>query len=169
VPVGIFAPWHWVTLIAIIVVLFVGHERLPALGRALGRAVRNFMRAWKGIAQEPSLTEESRPKRRPAAAKAPSRQSSPSRPVAASGTIPLVRLLRFLLRSQRRRKLVFWSLLVLGIACVAALLADGFFSTSSFRAKAVAFLVLFVVGCVLLVAYRLSQRRGGKASSRPRG
>jgi len=166
---GILAPWHWVTLVVIIGVLFLGHKRLPGLGRALGQAVSSFKKAWKEGSQEPDLAEKPRPKRYPPSIKASSRQGPPrpAGPAAASSPRPAVGLLRFLLRSQRRRRLVFWSLLVLGIAYVAATLTDGLFSTGSFRSKAIAFLVFFVLGCVLLAVYRLSQRQKVKALSRP--
>ena len=153
---GILAPWHWVTLAAIIGVLFLGHRRLPGLGRALGQALSAFKRAWKEGAQRPNLAKESGPKRYPPSVVPSARQDS---------SRPRVGLLRLLLRTPGGRKMAFGVLLVLGIAYVAITLADGLLGGSSFRAKTIAFLGFFALGFVLLPASWLFHRQKGKASS----
>ena len=56
---GILAPWDWVILAVIIGVLFLGHKRLPGLGRALGQGVNAFRKAWKEGPKGPSRARES--------------------------------------------------------------------------------------------------------------
>lgn len=152
---GILAPWHWLTLAAIVGVIF--HRRLPGFGRALGQRVGGFKRAWSERPLGPNLAREPEPKRYQPFVTASVRQDSRRPPGG---------ILRLVLRSPRGRKLVYWSLLILGIAYVAATLTDGLFSSSSFRFKAIAFLVLFALGFVLLAVSWLFHRQKGKASRR---
>ena len=45
---GILAPWHWIILIAIIMLVF-GPKKLPELGKGLGEGLRGFKEGMKGI------------------------------------------------------------------------------------------------------------------------
>ena len=71
-----------------------------------------------------------------------------------------------LLQSPRGRRLVFWSMLALAIAYLAATLTDELFAGSSFRSKAVAFLAIFALGIASVTAFWLWQRRKRQASRR---
>ena len=154
---GVLAPWHSVTLAAIIAVLFLGRKRLPGVGRALGQAVSAFRTAWREGPQGPSQAKETGPSRRPSPAVAPDRQAPPR---ARAG------LLRMLSRSPRGRRLAFWSILALAIAYLAGTLTDELFAGSSFRSKAVAFLVIFALGIASATVFWLWQRRKRQAARR---
>jgi len=43
---GEFSPWHWLLVIVIVFLLF-GTSKLPAVGKGLGEAIRNFKSAMK--------------------------------------------------------------------------------------------------------------------------
>lgn len=91
---------------------------------------------------------------------------SPGRSAKHTRSAPPAGLLRVLVRSPRGRKLVFWGLVVLGVAYGAITLADGLLGGRSSRAKAIAALGFFVLGLGLLAASWLAHRPKGTVSSR---
>jgi sec-independent protein translocase protein TatA len=65
------APWHWVVLAILVVVLF-GYKKLPDASRSLGRSLRIFKTEIKGMsaddkARAESADDEKEPKALPAA------------------------------------------------------------------------------------------------------
>jgi|SRR5690349_8611005 len=45
------APWHWVVL-AIVVILLIGYKKLPDAARSLGRSLRIFKTEIKGMSED---------------------------------------------------------------------------------------------------------------------
>jgi len=94
------APWHWIVLIGLVIVLF-GYKKLPDASRSLGRSLRIFKTEIKGMgeddkAREAAATsaveaapvaapavETSQPAAAPAAA-----PTAPATPAAQSSTVP---------------------------------------------------------------------------------
>ncbi len=48
---GILAPWHWIILIVIIMLVF-GPKKLPELGNSLGKGISGFKRGLKQAEDE---------------------------------------------------------------------------------------------------------------------
>lgn len=48
---GIFAGWHWVILLLVVLVLF-GAKRLPGAAQSLGQSMHIFSRSVKGLHQD---------------------------------------------------------------------------------------------------------------------
>jgi TatA/E family protein of Tat protein translocase len=48
---GILAPWHWIILIVIIMLVF-GPKKLPELGSSLGKGINGFKRGLKEAENE---------------------------------------------------------------------------------------------------------------------
>jgi TatA/E family protein of Tat protein translocase len=48
---GILAPWHWIILIVIIMLVF-GPKKLPELGSSLGKGINGFKRGLKDAENE---------------------------------------------------------------------------------------------------------------------
>ena len=44
---GAFSPWHWLLVLAIVLLIF-GPRKLPELGKGLGSAIRGFKDALNG-------------------------------------------------------------------------------------------------------------------------
>jgi sec-independent protein translocase protein TatA len=47
------APWHWI-VVAVIAVLLFGGRKLPELGKGLGEGLRGFKDGMKGITDDPA-------------------------------------------------------------------------------------------------------------------
>ena len=47
------APWHWVVLIGLAILLF-GSKKLPELGKGLGEGFKGFKEGLKGITEDTS-------------------------------------------------------------------------------------------------------------------
>jgi len=84
------APWHWIVLIGLVIVLF-GYKKLPDASRSLGRSLRIFKTEIKGMgeddkAREAAATPAATPATTPAveAAPVPAEASQPQ-PAAAPG------------------------------------------------------------------------------------
>lgn len=52
---GILAPWHWIILIVIILLVF-GPKKLPELGNSLGRGITGFKRGLQDAQDELSTS-----------------------------------------------------------------------------------------------------------------
>ena len=50
---GIIAPWHWIILIVIIMLVF-GPKKLPELGNSLGRSINGFKKGLADVQDEVS-------------------------------------------------------------------------------------------------------------------
>jgi sec-independent protein translocase protein TatA len=48
---GVFAPWHWAILIAVILLVF-GPRKLPELGSSLGKGIRGFKNGLTDVQDE---------------------------------------------------------------------------------------------------------------------
>lgn len=48
---GAFSPWHWLLVLAIVLIIF-GPRRLPELGKGLGTAIRGFREGLAGKEQQ---------------------------------------------------------------------------------------------------------------------
>jgi sec-independent protein translocase protein TatA len=48
---GLESPWHWLILLAIVLIIF-GPKRLPGLGRQLGSGIREFTSSLAGEDEE---------------------------------------------------------------------------------------------------------------------
>jgi sec-independent protein translocase protein TatA len=48
---GVFAPWHWAILIAVILLIF-GPRKLPELGSSLGKGIRGFKNGLTDVQDE---------------------------------------------------------------------------------------------------------------------
>jgi len=52
---GILAPWHWIIVIAIILLVF-GPKKLPELGNSLGRSITGFKKGLKEVQEDISTS-----------------------------------------------------------------------------------------------------------------
>jgi len=50
------APWHWIVLIGLVIVLF-GYKKLPDASRSLGRSLRIFKTEIKGMGEDDKARE----------------------------------------------------------------------------------------------------------------
>ena len=68
---GILAPWHWIILIAIVLLVF-GPKKLPELGNSLGRGITGFKRGLQDAQDEisTSMAEADEPPQPPVEAPA---------------------------------------------------------------------------------------------------
>jgi sec-independent protein translocase protein TatA len=46
------APWHWVVLALVALILFFGWKQLPDMARSVGRSLRIFKTEMKGMSQD---------------------------------------------------------------------------------------------------------------------
>jgi len=51
-----FAPWHWIVVAGIVVLLF-GGKKLPELGKGIGEGLRGFKEGMKGVTDDAKTTE----------------------------------------------------------------------------------------------------------------
>jgi sec-independent protein translocase protein TatA len=69
--------WAYIVLLLVVVLIIFGPGRLPELGGAVGKAMREFRKATSEITNE--MTAASQPKTEPAPAeKAPTSETKPS-------------------------------------------------------------------------------------------
>jgi sec-independent protein translocase protein TatA len=68
------APWHWVVLALVALILFFGWKQLPDMARSLGRSLRIFKTEIKGMSQDDKARESA--KSEPAAIEAPQPRSA---------------------------------------------------------------------------------------------
>ena len=54
---GLFQPTHLILILGIALLLF-GPRKLPELGKGLGKGIRGFREAIKGIGDEPGASAE---------------------------------------------------------------------------------------------------------------
>jgi sec-independent protein translocase protein TatA len=54
---GEFSPFHWLVVLAIVVLLF-GGKKIPEVMRGLGEGIRNFKEGMHGAAQGPVQTTQ---------------------------------------------------------------------------------------------------------------
>ncbi|MDT4918304.1 MAG: sec-independent protein translocase protein TatA [Pseudonocardiales bacterium] len=86
------APWHWVVVVLLALVLF-GYKKLPDAARSLGRSLRVFKTEIKGMGEDDKAREQARadaeqeagePRALPPAAvvkrDVPAAEAQPSRP-----------------------------------------------------------------------------------------
>lgn len=83
---GMDAPWHWVILAIIVIVLF-GYKRLPDAARSLGRSLRIFKTEVRGMADDDVIRNVS-PAHDVAPAPAEPVSPAPLAPVEAPPTFP---------------------------------------------------------------------------------
>jgi sec-independent protein translocase protein TatA len=48
---GAMSPWHWLLVLAIVLLIF-GPKKLPEVGKGLGTAIRGFKEGLKGMSDE---------------------------------------------------------------------------------------------------------------------
>ena len=63
------APWHWVVLALVALILFFGWKQLPDMARSLGRSLRIFKTEIKGMGED-DKARKARDDAEPAAPKA---------------------------------------------------------------------------------------------------
>jgi sec-independent protein translocase protein TatA len=63
--VGLESPWHWLVLLAVLLLLF-GSKKLPEMGRSLGKGMREFKGSVAGLSLD--ADEQAPPALNPAAA-----------------------------------------------------------------------------------------------------
>jgi sec-independent protein translocase protein TatA len=66
---GEFSPFHWLIVLAIVVLLF-GGKKIPEVMRGLGEGIRSFKEGMHGAGQVPAQTTQVPPPAPPAAAQA---------------------------------------------------------------------------------------------------
>jgi sec-independent protein translocase protein TatA len=66
---GSTAPWHWIVL-AIVVILLLGYKKLPDASRSLGRSLRIFKTEIKGMNEDDKARAAADQAAEPAAPKA---------------------------------------------------------------------------------------------------
>jgi sec-independent protein translocase protein TatA len=54
---GEFSPFHWLVVLAIVVLLF-GGKKIPEVMRGLGEGIRSFKEGMHGSAQAPAQTTQ---------------------------------------------------------------------------------------------------------------
>jgi sec-independent protein translocase protein TatA len=74
---GILAPWHWIILIVVIMLVF-GPKKLPELGNSLGKSINGFKKGLKDVQSEISTSM--------AEAEAPE-AAAPAEPVVAQSVV----------------------------------------------------------------------------------
>jgi len=59
---GILAPWHWIIVIAVILLVF-GPKKLPELGNSLGKSITGFKKGLKEVQEDitTSMAEAEKP------------------------------------------------------------------------------------------------------------
>ena len=67
---GLDQPWHWIVLIALVLLLF-GYKKLPDASRSLGRSLRIFKTEIKGMSEDDRTREEASAPAAPVAPVAP--------------------------------------------------------------------------------------------------
>ena len=75
------APWHWIVLIGLVVVLF-GYKKLPDASRSLGRSLRIFKTEIKGMSEDDKTRAEAAAP--PAVTAAPATEPAPTAPAPAA-------------------------------------------------------------------------------------
>jgi sec-independent protein translocase protein TatA len=66
---GEFSPFHWLVVLAIVVLLF-GGKKIPEVMRGLGEGIRSFKEGMHGAGQAPAQTTQVQPPAVPPAAPA---------------------------------------------------------------------------------------------------
>jgi sec-independent protein translocase protein TatA len=57
---GTLAPWHWIVLIAVVLLLF-GYRKLPDAARSLGRSMRVFKSEVSGLREDDEARRATKP------------------------------------------------------------------------------------------------------------
>jgi len=73
-----FAPWHWLVVLGVAVLLF-GGKKLPELGKGMGEGLRGFKEGMKGITGNSNDDEEARRKEAEAKAYAEAKAAAEAR------------------------------------------------------------------------------------------
>lgn len=63
---GEFSPFHWLVVLAIVVLLF-GGKKIPEVMRGLGEGIRSFKEGMHGAGQTPVQTTQAQPPAAPPA------------------------------------------------------------------------------------------------------
>ncbi|MBZ5641716.1 MAG: twin-arginine translocase TatA/TatE family subunit [Acidobacteriia bacterium] len=66
---GEFSPFHWLVVLAIVVLLF-GGKKIPEVMRGLGEGIRSFKEGMHGAGQPPAQTTQVSPPAAPTSAPA---------------------------------------------------------------------------------------------------
>jgi sec-independent protein translocase protein TatA len=64
---GEFSPFHWLVVLAIVVLLF-GGKKIPEVMRGLGEGIRSFKEGMHGAGQSPAQAAQTPPPAAPTAA-----------------------------------------------------------------------------------------------------
>jgi sec-independent protein translocase protein TatA len=64
---GEFSPFHWLIVLAIVVLLF-GGKKIPEVMRGLGEGIRSFKEGMHGAGQSPAQAAQTPPPAAPTAA-----------------------------------------------------------------------------------------------------
>ncbi len=74
---GEFSPFHWLVVLAIVVLLF-GGKKIPEVMRGLGEGIRSFKEGMHGAGQGPAQTTQVSPPAAPPSRRPPRKRSSSS-------------------------------------------------------------------------------------------
>ena len=89
---GAFQPWHWI-LVALIALIVFGPSKLPELGAALGKSIKEFKKSTSEIAEIKESVKDSVDSVKSSVAAAttlePSTPSKPATPVTQASAAPL--------------------------------------------------------------------------------
>ncbi len=83
---GTFSIWHWVIVLAVILLLFGGRGKIPNLMRDMGQGINAFKRGLKEEDKEKVKTEEDKDKVKSDSAAEP-KKAIETEPAAASATV----------------------------------------------------------------------------------
>jgi sec-independent protein translocase protein TatA len=70
--------WGWILLILVAVLIIFGPGRLPELGGAVGKAMREFRKATTEITNEVTTAAQAKPEPQPSTDKAPASETKTS-------------------------------------------------------------------------------------------
>ena len=72
---GEFSPFHWLVVLAIVVLLF-GGKKIPEVMRGLGEGIRSFKEGMHGAGQSPAQTTQTTPPAAPTVTATPEEKKS---------------------------------------------------------------------------------------------